>query len=135
MAPEQLAFTPEGVDEMNKNIIQLNGGKFHKPILKVRTYEPKGNKFKVGETGNKRKKYVEAAKGTNLFFAIYQNGEGKRSYDTIPLNIVIERQKQGLTSVPEINEKEENYCFIYLQMIWCMCQMRMKTLTPLTLII
>ncbi|MDN3671198.1 hypothetical protein QWY93_17935 [Echinicola jeungdonensis] len=54
---------------------------------------------------------MEAAKGTNLFFAIYQNGEGKRSYDTIPLNIVIERQKQGLTSVPEINEKEEKLLF------------------------
>ncbi|MDN3671197.1 HNH endonuclease domain-containing protein [Echinicola jeungdonensis] len=31
MAPEQLAFTPEGVDEMNKNIIQLNGGNFTSP--------------------------------------------------------------------------------------------------------
>lgn len=105
IAPETLAFTPEGIDEMNKNIISLNKGKFHQPILKVRTYEPKGNKFAIGETGNKKDKFVEAAKGTNLFFAIYQDVNGKRSYDTIPLNIVIERQKQGLSSVPETNEK------------------------------
>jgi CRISPR-associated endonuclease Csn1 len=98
-----LAFSPDGIDELNKNIIVLNGGVYHKPIFKVRTYEPKGNKFAVGQTGNKKHKYVEAAKGTNLFFAIYQDENGKRNYDTIPLNIVIERQKQGLCSVPELN--------------------------------
>ena len=53
---------------------------------------------------------MEAAKGTNLFFAIYETEEidkdtkkviRKRSYSTIPLNVVIERQKQGLSSAPE----------------------------------
>ncbi|NHN26363.1 type II CRISPR RNA-guided endonuclease Cas9 [Flavobacterium jejuense] len=105
IAPETLAFAPEGIEEMNKNIVELNKGKFHQPILKIRTYEAKGNKFNVGLTGNKKDKFVEAAKGTNLFFAIYQDENGKRSYETIPLNIVVERQKQGLDSVPEINEK------------------------------
>lgn len=106
-----LAFSPEGIEEMNKNISALNGGKSHQPILKVRTYEHKGNKFQVGLQGNKGSKYVEAAKGTNLFFAIYQDENGKRSYDTIPLNIVIERQKQGLSSVPERNEKGDLLLF------------------------
>ena len=55
-------------------------------------------------------KYVEAAKGTNLFFGVYQ-GKGKRTYATIPLNEVIERQKQGLPSVPERNEKGEPLLF------------------------
>ena len=49
--------------------------------------------------------YVEAAKGTNLFFAIYIDEAGNRSYETVPLNIVIERLKQGLNAVPEINDK------------------------------
>jgi CRISPR-associated endonuclease Csn1 len=111
IVPESLAFTPEGIDEMNKNIILLNNGKFHQPIFKVRTYEPKGNKFNVGYVGNKKTKYVEAAKGTNLFFAIYVDDEGKRSYETIPLNIVIERLKQGLKEVPERNEKGHNLLF------------------------
>jgi len=95
---------------MNKNIAQLNDGKFHQPIYKVRVYEPIGNKFQVGNIGNKRDKYVEAAKGTNLFFAIYTDDNGNRSYETIPLNIVIERLKQGLNEVPEskiIEEKGE----------------------------
>ncbi|MBC7390855.1 MAG: type II CRISPR RNA-guided endonuclease Cas9 [Opitutaceae bacterium] len=109
----ELAFGPDGIDELNKNIAQLNGGKPHQPIHKVRTYEPKGNKFAVGETGNKKDKYVEAAKGTNLFFAIYQDEKGKSNYDTIPLNIVIERQKQGLFSVPEKNEAGD-FLILYL---------------------
>ncbi|HEV8081824.1 MAG TPA: HNH endonuclease domain-containing protein [Chitinophagaceae bacterium] len=101
----ELAFSPDGLNDMNKNIVELNGGKPHHPIYKVRTYEPKGNKFSVGHTGNKKDKYVEAAKGTNLFFAIYRDEKGKRNYETIPLNLAIERQKQGLISVPETNEQ------------------------------
>jgi CRISPR-associated endonuclease Csn1 len=100
-----LAFSPEGIEEMNKNIVELNGGKSHQPIYKVRVYEPIGNKFLVGYIGSKQKKYVEAAKGTNLFFAIYADENGNRTFETIPLNIVIERLKQGLKEVPERNEK------------------------------
>ena len=105
----ELAFSPEGVEAMNKNIVALNDGKWHQPIYKVRVYE-KADKFAVGQTGNKSAKYVEAAKGTNLFFAIYETEVEdkntseiikKRSYATIPLNVVIDRQKCGLPSAPE----------------------------------
>lgn len=106
----ELAFTPEGIEDMNKNISQYNDGVQHKPIYKVRVFEI-GSRFALGETGNKKHKYVEAAKGTNLFFAIYINEEGKRNYETIPLNIVIERLKQGLKAVPEINEKGDKLLF------------------------
>ncbi|RRJ91667.1 type II CRISPR RNA-guided endonuclease Cas9 [Paenimyroides tangerinum] len=100
----EIAFSPEGIDELNSNIAQFNDGKKHQPILKVRVFE-QGSKFVLGETGNKTKKFVEAAKGTNLFFAIYQDTTNKRFYETIPLNVVIERQKQGLNSAPETNDK------------------------------
>ena len=69
-----LAFSPDGIDEMNRNILILNKGKKHQPIYKVRVYE-KAEKFTVGQKGNKRTKFVEAAKGTNLFFAIYETEE------------------------------------------------------------
>ncbi|MCR4764956.1 MAG: type II CRISPR RNA-guided endonuclease Cas9 [Bacteroidaceae bacterium] len=99
--PEQ-AFSPDGVEEMNRNIVALNKGKFHQPILKIRVYE-KADKFSVGQTGNKTKKFVEAAKGTNLFWAILGSekinketckSEIVRSYLTIPLNIMIDCQKK-----------------------------------------
>lgn len=99
----ELAFSPEGIEDLNNNIEKYNDGKAHQPINKVRVFEL-GSKFQVGQTGNKKDKYVEAAKGTNLFFAVYEDKNGKRSYETIPLNIVVERQKQGLNSVPEVNE-------------------------------
>jgi CRISPR-associated endonuclease Csn1 len=101
--PHELAFNEEGLEAMNQNIVLLNDGKYHQPIKKVRIFE-EGGKFPLGETGNKNTKYVEAAKGTNLFFAIYSNPEGKRNYKTIPLNEVIISQKLGLQVAPEIDE-------------------------------
>jgi len=105
----EIAFSPEGIEELNKNIALYNDGKPHKPIYKVRIFE-QGSKFPLGEVGNKSQKYVEAAKGTNLYFGVYQ-GKDKRSFATIPLNQVIERQKQGLPSVPEYNEKGDPLLF------------------------
>ena len=104
----KMAFSPEGIDEMNWNIIQLNNGKFHHPIRKVRCCE-KSNKFAVGTKGRKFTKFVEGAKGTNLYFAVYETeiinkktGElmKKRSFATIPFKTVMTRQIQGLKSVP-----------------------------------
>ena len=105
----EIAFSPEGIEELNKNIALYNDGKPHKPIRKVRIFE-QGSKFPLEEVGNKSQKYVEAAKGTNLYFGVYQ-GKDKRSFTTIPLNEVIERQKQGLPSVPEYNEKGDPLLF------------------------
>ena len=106
----EIAFTPEGIEEMNNNIAMYNDGKKHQPILKVRIFET-GSKFQLGYTGNKTTKYVEAAKGTNLFFAIYEGKNGKRNFDTMPLNLVIERLKQGLSPVPETNDKGDKLLF------------------------
>lgn len=116
---ETLAFSADGIEVMNKNIKALNDGNSHQPIYKVRTYETLGNKFNVGISGNKKDKFVEAAKGTNLFFAIYADVKGKRSYETIPLNVVIENQKQGAInkekskdcSVPKQNESGDRLLF------------------------
>jgi CRISPR-associated endonuclease Csn1 len=120
----ELAFSPDGIDEMNKNIVGLNNGIKHAPIFKVRKYEPVGNKFVVGSVGNKSSKLVEAAKGTNLFFAIYQNEEsGKRSYETIPFYQVVEIEKQNaelikggakrseLAPVPSVNANGDRLLF------------------------
>ncbi len=98
-APE-LAFSADGIDEMNRNIIELNGGKFHQPIYKVR-YVEEGHKFFIGDKGNKTAKFVEADDGTNLYFAVYFDElTKKRTYTTVPLKIVIERRIQGLSPVP-----------------------------------
>lgn len=107
----EYAFSAEGLEQMNENIIHYNDGKQHKPIYKVRLTETLGQKFQIGLSGNKTAKYVEAAKGTNLYFAVYQSEEGSRAYTSIPLNIVIERLKQHLSPVPERNDKGHNLLF------------------------
>ena len=88
----ELAFSPDGIDEMNRNIVTLNKGKFHQPIFKVRIFEQSAKKFAIGQTGNKSAKFAEADDGTNLFFAIL-NIEDKRSYLTIPFNEIVNCQK------------------------------------------
>ena len=105
-----IAFSPDGIEKMNAKICELNGGVMHKPIYKVRVYEA-ANKYAVGTSGNKKDKYVEAAKGTNLYFAIYADETGKRQYETIPLNEVIERLKGGLSPVPEVNSSNARLLF------------------------
>lgn len=104
----ELAFSADGIDKMNRNIVALNGGKPHQPIFKVRKYE-KADKFAVGTLGNKASKFVEGAKGTNLYFAVYETEitneatgctSKKRTYATIPLSMVIDRQRQGLSPAP-----------------------------------
>ena len=97
----ELAFSPDGIDEMNRNIVILNNGKRHCPIYKVRVYGKSDKKYAVGTDGNKSKKFVEADDGTNLFFAIYklqkqpkEQTKEIRMYATIPLNIVIDCQKK-----------------------------------------
>lgn len=109
--PSLLAFSPEGIDTMNQRLKELNNGADHQPITKVRLYEPKGNKFNVGETGSKRSKFVEAAKSTNLYFGVYQDEAGKRNYATIPLIEVVERLRQRLPPVPETNEQGDRLIF------------------------
>ncbi|WP_202946868.1 hypothetical protein [Nitritalea halalkaliphila] len=119
---ETLAFTPEGIDDMNKSIRELNDGKDHQPIYKVRTFEVKGAKFPVGLTGNKSKKLVEAAKGTNLYFAIYIDENGKRNYESIPFNVVLERSSKGRDPFQNVMIRAIGYCFTCRQMIWFIFQ-------------
>ncbi|MGI5976051.1 MAG: type II CRISPR RNA-guided endonuclease Cas9 [Paludibacter sp.] len=92
--PEKLAFSPEGIEEMNKNIQSLNDGKKHQPIYKVRVYED-GTKFQLSENPNsaKSKKYMGTAAGTNTFSIYRVKGEDKRLFETVPLNEVIAYQK------------------------------------------
>ena len=108
---KDIAFSSEGFEYLNSHIRNYNNGKFHQPIRFVRLSEPMGQKFAIGSRGCNTDKFVVTAKGTNLFFAVYQKEDGKRAYETVPLNIVIERQKQGLHPVPEKNINGDSLLF------------------------
>lgn len=91
----KIAFTPIGIEELNRDIALYNDGVPHKPICKVRKYE-QADKFKIGEKGMaKSKQFVEGAKGTNLYFIVYLvNGE--RKYKTLPFYVVLAAQKEAI---------------------------------------
>lgn len=105
------AFSPEGISSLNDNIKLLNGGRDHKPIKCVRVSEKFSTKFPVRQVASKSKSYVEAEKGTNLFFAIYVDEEGKRVFETIPLIKVVESKKLHLSAVPECNASGNKLLF------------------------
>jgi CRISPR-associated endonuclease Csn1 len=119
ISPQELAFSPEGIEELNQNIEQLNNGKRHKPIYKVRKYEALGKKFPIGETGNKQSKYVVAATGTNLFYAVYEGKNEKdkivRQFNTIPLNEVLPQMKDGSNPIPNkyFDNKRNEYPLLF----------------------
>lgn len=87
----QLAFSPEGIEDMNKNISRFNDGKFHHPILKVRTFEKGSGRFTLGNQSINSQKFVQGS--PNLYFNIYKNEDGQY-YETVPLNKVIIHQKE-----------------------------------------
>jgi len=93
-----LAFSAEGIEKFNANR--------KIPVYKLPIAESGSSRFRVGNSISTWYKWVEAETGTNLFFAVYVDDDGNRSYETIPLNIVIERLKQGLKEVPKKNEKD-----------------------------
>jgi len=90
-----MAFSTNGLIELNK------GRKL--PIQTVRVKEKFGLKYPVGQTGNKQDKYVESAKGTNLFFNVYWNEKKKqRVFETVSLQDVVLHQ-MSVAHLPKKN--------------------------------
>ena len=93
----EVAFSPEGLEAMNATL--------RIPVRRVRVFESMGKKFSLGSTANKASKYVEAAKGTNMLFVIYEDCEGSRIIDdnsSLPLMEVIEKKKLRLPPADHI---------------------------------
>jgi CRISPR-associated endonuclease Csn1 len=91
----ELAFSTNGLIDFNSSR--------KLPVQNVRVKEKFGLKYPVGQTGNKQDKYVESAKGTNLFFNVYWNEKKqKREFETISLQEVVLHQM----SVAHLSKKE-----------------------------
>jgi CRISPR-associated endonuclease Csn1 len=95
-----LAFSSEGLDALNRAIMKGVYAPISKPIKKVKVFEPLGMKFSLGTTGVKAKQFAEADKGTNLYFGAYKSQTGNLNFDSIPLQVAIQRLKQGDVPAP-----------------------------------
>ena len=110
------AFSPEGIEEMNRHLTELNNGRPHQPIYKVRTYT-QGVKSAVGQRNCKAAQFVNGAKGTNLYFAVYEGPEGKssgckRSFATFSLRDVLPSLKEGKPVIPEVDKTGKRLKFV-----------------------
>lgn len=110
------AFSPEGIEEMNRHLTELNNGRPHQPIYKVRTYT-QGVKSAVGQRNCKAAQFVNGAKGTNLYFAVYEGTEGessgcKRGFATFSLRDVLPSLKEGKPVIPEVDKKGKRLKFV-----------------------
>lgn len=95
----ELAFSQEGLEDLNLNIEKFNNGKSHKPIYKVRLFEKGSGRFALGYKGINSRKYAQGS--SNLYFNIYKNKEGQY-YETIPLDEIIIHQK-NISNLPKKN--------------------------------
>lgn len=100
------AFSAAGIAVFNK--------KRHTAVKRLPVAETGTKRFRLGITSGTRHKWMEAAEGTNLFFAVYENPTKKRSYDSVPLHTVIDRLKKGNSPVPEHMKKgREEYKLLF----------------------
>ena len=103
----EVAFTPDAIEDMNKpeNILKLNDGKNHKPIIKVKITRGFGNQRALNEENKKSvksKQYVVNDAGSNLYLGFYEriyndnNGSQvrERKFKDIGLMELIETLKQ-----------------------------------------
>lgn len=87
------AFSTEGIDNFNS--------KRKIPVYRLPIAESGTGRFQVGTNAGTSHKWVEADKGTNLYFTIYRDEENNSKFISIPLNEVIQNLKDGLLPVPE----------------------------------
>jgi len=109
----QLAFSPDGIKELNDNIIELNNGKFHHAIRKVRMADAMGTKFSVSEEGQKSTKYVVTAGGSNAFCGFYQKGTDRKFH--IPtLRESVESLKEGYEPCPSTHPDDSSFKLLFV---------------------
>ncbi len=102
----EIAFSPEAIEMMNQSekLKELNNGKAHYPIKKVRVYTSLGTKISVNDKIEdvKSKQYTVTDAGSNLFVGVYEGvienkdskKETKRVFEQINLRNLIELLKQ-----------------------------------------
>lgn len=105
------AFLPQGLRDMNEHIADLNGGKRHKPIKKIRYGEMLGEKVPLGKKGCKDAQYIESASGTNQF-AVYENADGKRIFYTVPYREAVKRREAGENTIAPLEKDGAKLMFI-----------------------
>ena len=113
----QIAFSTDGIEDMNNHIAELNKGKSHKPIYKVKVCQTLGKMFPVSERKlnepivAKNKQYVSTDEGSNNICGVYKSKNGDTKIYVPSLREVIEATRNGEELFPEFYPADINYKF------------------------
>ena len=115
----QIAFSAEGIKDMNNQITELNNGKSHKPIYKVKVTQALGKMFPIAEKepGHpitvKNKQYVISDAGSNNFCGVYKSAQGKTALYVPSLKATIEATRNNESLFPDIHPDSADFKFAF----------------------
>lgn len=104
-----IAFSTEGIKDMNSHIVELNNGKNHKPIYKVKVVQALGKMFPIAEekpgqpVTAKNKQYVISDAGSNKYCGIYKSANGETAIYVPSLKATIEAIRNNDSLFPDIH--------------------------------
>ncbi len=112
----QIAFSADGIKELNDNIVELNNGKKHKPIYKVQMIQALGKMFQISSKDEnnpiemvKNKQFVVSDASSNKFCGFYKSENGGTKIFVPTLRDAIEAVKKSEDLFPKalVEENEE----------------------------
>lgn len=115
----QIAFSAEGIKDMNEHIVELNNNKEHKPIYKVKVTQALGKMFPVAEKEHeqpitaKNKQYVISDAGSNNFCGIYKSANGETAIYVPSLKATIEAIRNNECLFPNIHPDSSDYKYAF----------------------
>ena len=115
----QIAFSADGIKEMNSNIEELNNGKNHKPIYQVKMTQAKGKMFLVSECDKekpmtvKNKQYVTTDADSNRFCGIYKDKNGNTETYMPSLRETIAAIRNGDSLMPQYHPDKDKIDYVF----------------------
>lgn len=113
----QIAFSADGIKEMNSHIAELNNNKRHKPIYQVKMTQAKGKMFLVSEPDKekpmtvKNKQYVTTDADSNRFCGIYKDKNGNTETYMPSLREAVTAIRSGESLMPQYHPQKIDYVF------------------------
>ena len=118
----QVAFSSDGIKDLNQNIVILNNGKLHKPIYKVQITQAFGKMFAVSQKDDeninkietiKDKQFVISDAGSNNFCGVYKSEEGKTKVYVPSLKNTIKSIRKNEILIPEIYPDDASFKYSF----------------------
>ena len=115
----QIAFSAEGIKDLNNHIVELNNGKSHKPIYKIKVTQALGKMYPIAEkevgrpvTAN-NKQYVISDAGSNKFCGIYKSVDGETAIYVPSLKATIEAARNNEKLFPDIHPDSADFKYAF----------------------